>query len=55
MSKTKLTVVLGPVPCRECGRSVVWDGAYWTFQGTRIVHVRATCPARYSESGKRKG
>lgn len=51
---SKITVVLGPVPCRECGRSVVWDGQFWVYRGTNILHVRATCPASWERKGRKR-
>lgn len=51
------TIVLGPAPCRECGRWLVWDGEFWLFRGTNILHVKATCPASWEERDRkiRKG
>ena len=45
------SILLGPVPCQECGRLIVWDGLFWLFRGTNIIHVRKTCPATFSGSG----
>ena len=39
-------VILGPVPCRVCRRSLVWDGIGWLFAGTDLVHNALTCPGR---------
>jgi len=51
---SKYPTILGPVPCRECGRLVVWDGEFWTFRGTNIIHVQATCPATWERKGRKR-
>jgi hypothetical protein len=48
----KTPTILGPAPCQECGRLLVWDGLFWLFRGTQIIHVRATCPARFDHHRK---
>jgi hypothetical protein len=48
-------VVLGPCPCQACGRSLVWDGWFWLFAGTGIIHSRRTCPASFDYRVRPKG
>jgi len=47
-------IVLGPCPCIDCGRLLVWDGEFWLFHGTNILHVRATCPASWENRRRAK-
>ena len=49
------TVILGPCPCQKCGSPLVWDGLFWLYAGTNIIHVRATCPASFDHRARRRG
>lgn len=46
-------IVLGPCPCQSCGLPLVWDGWFWLFAGTNIIHGRQTCPASFDYRAKR--
>lgn len=39
-----MTVLLGPVPCQGCQKSVVWRGKRWKSVGQR--HGQHRCPTR---------
>lgn len=43
---TTRRVLIGPVPCQVCGRMVEWDGWFWLFAGTFLIHVPDTCPGK---------
>lgn len=48
-------VILGPCPCTDCRRLLVWDGEFWLFRGTNIIHVPATCPAHFDRPKVKHG